>query len=219
MIQIATPVDPLGPVDHDPDQIREAACRLVSPDSVCSPRGPTRADQGAPHLGWLEVVARVVVLSLLAAFVVALIWLIVRAIRSRGRRPRRRRRQRRDEADTTEVIGPAIVVDRSREPFDWRREADEHRRSGRFRDAVRCRYRALVGDLARGGVIDEIPGRTTGEERVQMSSAKPNAVTPFCGAADLFDAAWYGEATVGQAELDTMEQLERAVLVALSDRP
>ena len=43
----------------------------------------------------------------------------------------------------------------------------------RFRDAIRCRYRALVGDLARRGMIDEIPGRTSGEERVQMAAAAP----------------------------------------------
>ncbi|TPW16540.1 MAG: hypothetical protein FD127_23 [Acidimicrobiaceae bacterium] len=219
----AVPDDPFGPIDDDPDQIRDAACRLVSPDRVCSPPEPPRPVQPR-NLDWLESLVKIVMLALLVAIVLALVWLIVRSVA--GRRPRLRRKRRRaadDADDDTETsidssFGRATAIDASHDPDAWRSEADEHRRSGRFRDALRCRYRALVGDLARDGVIDEIPGRTTGEERSQMESVEPVAAAPFGSAADLFDAAWYGELVVADTDLDTMEHLERTVLASVAGR-
>ena len=208
------PIDPLGPIEQNPDEIRDTACRLVSPDLVCSPPEPPRP-ANPPNLGWLEAIVRVIALVLLVAVVGGLVLLIVRALR--GARPRRRRRRRGDDppADTVEAIGPATTVDRSREPRDWRAEAGEHRRAGRHREALRCRYRALVGDLARRGVIDEIPGRTSGEERAQMDSVAHPGAPPFRLAADLFDAAWFGELAVHDRHLDAMEEFERQVLEAV----
>ena len=89
---------------------------------------------------------------------------------------------------------------------------DEHRRAGRYRDALRCRYRALVGDLARRGLIDEIPGRTTGEERTQLHRVQPDAGTPFASAADLFDGAWYGHVAVDADDDERFQSFERDVL-------
>jgi hypothetical protein len=208
--------DPFGPVEQDPDQIRNEACRLVSSDRSCSAPSPPKAPSNPPHLAWLETLLRVLVLGLLAAVVVAAVYVIVRSLT--GHRPQRRRRGRRQvhDADTVEVLGRVTAIDRSREPGDWRHEADEHRRAGRFRDALRCRYRALVGDLARGGVIDEIPGRTSGEERTQMHAARPHAAPRFDDAADLFDAAWFGDLDVADADVDAMEQWERAVLASVA---
>lgn len=218
-VDLAAPDDPFDPVDHDPDQIREAACRLVSSDSSCAPEPPRNV--APPNLGWLETVIRFAVLALIAALGVALVYLIVRAVMNRQHPARRRRRRRgADAVDTDEstqlAAGRATAVDHRRQPLDWRREADEHRRSGRFREALRCRYRALVGELARGGVIDEIPGRTSGEERHQMDRVVPSASGPFRQAADLFDSAWFGELEVGDADVDAMERFERDVLDAVS---
>jgi Domain of unknown function (DUF4129) len=106
----------------------------------------------------------------------------------------------------------SVVVDRSREPADWRAEADEHARHGRFRDALRCRYRALVGDLARRGLLDEIPGRTTGEERDQLRATAPVAANEFGVATDLFDRAWYGDEPTGSGEDDRFRSLADAVM-------
>jgi hypothetical protein len=105
-----------------------------------------------------------------------------------------------------------VVIDRSREPSDWRTEADEHARHGRFRDALRCRYRALVGDLARRGLLDEIPGRTTGEERGQLRTTAPIAAPEFTDAIDLFDRAWYGDEPTGASEDDRFRSLADSVM-------
>jgi hypothetical protein len=110
------------------------------------------------------------------------------------------------------VVARHVVIDRSREPSDWRTEADEHARHGRFRDALRCRYRALVGDLARRGLLDEIPGRTTGEERGQLRTTAPVAAPEFTDATDLFDRAWYGDEPTGASEDDRFRSLADAVM-------
>jgi len=115
-----------------------------------------------------------------------------------------------DEVDTVEAN--MVAIDRSREPVNWRAEADGHRRAGRYRDAVRCRYRALVGDLARKGLIDEIPGRTTGEERMQLRVVSPDAAPAFNAAANLFDGAWFGNLPVDEDDDDRFLAIERDVL-------
>jgi hypothetical protein len=110
------------------------------------------------------------------------------------------------------VVARHVVIDRSREPSDWRLEAEEHARHGRFRDALRCRYRALVGDLARRGLLDEIPGRTTGEERGQLRATAPVAASEFTDATDLFDRAWYGDEPTGVTEDERFRSLADAVM-------
>jgi len=213
--------DPFGPVDQDPDAIREAACRLVAENRVCDPTPPT--PPRTADLGGLATIIQGLFLVLFVALVVALFVVAVRAFLRRSPRTQRRRsrRHRRSGRRSSEVeeLGPMTVqIDRERDPADWRREADEHRNAGRTREALRCRYRALVGDLARSGVIDEIPGRTTGEERDQFATEVPAGGTTFDEAATLFDGAWYGRRTVDDGDLDVMERLEVQVLAEAARR-
>jgi len=207
------PGDPLGTVAQDPDQVRQRACDIVSSSPLaCTTNSPKPPSAPTHHdLGWLTFLAWL----LLLAVVVVLLVVVVRAIagRPRGERVRRRRRRHIDEPADEIELG-VVAIDRSREPFDWRAEAEAHRRAGRYRDAVRCRYRALVGDLARMGLIDEIPGRTTGEERQQLREVVPTASTAFEAAADLFDDAWYGHAAIDGADDDRFQVLEAGVLAS-----
>jgi hypothetical protein len=211
VIRALGPDDPLGPVNQDADEIRQDACRLVAPDSVCSPRQPSPPDTssggGTAWAAVFEIVIWVVFFSLIAA----LVFVIVRVLLTTNFGTRRRRRKHGDDVEAVEELSP-VVIDRTREPADWRREAEEHRAAGRHRDAVRCRYRALVGDLARRGLIDEIPGRTSGEERIQMTSVAPREAPAFSSAAELFDEAWFGDVPVADADVQRMEALEVRVL-------
>jgi len=208
------PGDPLGTVAQDPDQVRQRACDIVSSNpltcTTVAPKPPKPAS-APPDLSWLSWLIWMVLL----AAVVVLVVVILRAIARRPRRPRDRGGDDTDDAIDEIELG-AVAVDRSREPFDWRAEAEAHRGAGRYRDAVRCRYRALVGDLARMGLVDEIPGRTTGEERRQLRAVVPGAASPFDAAADLFDGAWYGHATVAAGDDDRFRALEADVLAATS---
>lgn len=215
----APPDDPLGPVEQDVDAIRDDACKVVSANaSSCTPKPPPTTpppsqptDSGGLDLSALSLLLWV----LLGAAVVLLIVLLVR----RAGTSTHHRHAEDDDDDGDDVVEERVVaIDRSREPRDWRAEADEHRRAGRFRDALRCRYRALVGDLARRGVIDEIPGRTTGEHRLQMREVRPGVAARFDEAAELFDGAWYGHYDVDATDDDRFVTLARDVLGAAEAR-
>lgn len=211
LASVPPPTDPLGPVDQDPEQIRNEACKVVSSNSsscvttTTAPPRPSSGGSGGADLSFLSLLLWL----LLIAAVVAVVALLLRRPLARARRAS----EGEQHDDDDEVIDEgAVFVDRSREPVDWRSEADEHRRAGRFREALRCRYRALVGDLARRGLIDEIPGRTTGEHRRQVHEVTPVAAATFDRAADLFDGAWYGHADVDATDDDRFIALERDVL-------
>jgi hypothetical protein len=95
---------------------------------------------------------------------------------------------------------------------DWRAEAEAHERAGAWRPAVRCRYRALVADLAARGLVDEVPGRTAGEYRREVRRSLPDAAADFAGATELFELAWYGRGETGAREASRLRELSGRVL-------
>ncbi len=142
----------------------------------------------------------VIVVAVVAAVVVALVVASV-VRRGHGRRPRR------PPAAVLRGQGPA------RSPAAWRAEAAAHDAAGRWRDALRCRYRALVAELAGRGVVDEIPGRTSGEYRSDVNALVPAAAAAFDGATDLFEQAWYGDRPTGREDQARFDDLARRVLI------
>jgi hypothetical protein len=218
VVRSSPPGDPLGPTDQDPDAVREDACKLVESSDVCSPPKPPplNTSSGSGAAGGL---LNLLLWGLLIAVLVGVGFVAYRYFAERlGNGSSSEDGDDEADPDDDALIG-TVIIDRSREPRGWREEADEHRAAGRFRDAVRCRYRALVGDLARRGLLDEIPGRTTGEERRQLRASAPNAVPFFREAADLFDGAWYGHVAVGAADDDRFGELDRDVLANATALP
>lgn len=132
-------------------------------------------------IGWLVV----------AALALAAGWLVYRWLRS----------LRRDA-----VAGLATEADVGRSPADWIADAEDHEAQRRFRDAVRCRYRALVADLAEGGRLEEVPGRTAGEYLAALQAEDPSAAVPFAAATSAFERAWYGSEEVGAADVAAMRR-------------
>lgn len=130
------------------------------------------------------------ILAVLVVVVVALAFRLLATIR-------RDRRARRSE--------PGRAVDTAR--VDWRALAALHEANGEWRDALRCRWRALVDDLAGRRVVDEVDGRTAGEYRAQVRARLPAAAEPFSEATDVFEAAWYGGRETGPDDVDLVREL------------
>lgn len=217
-------VDPLGPTDIDPDDARDRACDVTTSSRLCDiatpePDRPPVDPFDAPNAGAAGGVLGWLLMILLAALlIVALVWLVMRWMDgSHGS----------DDDDTSptdvdESLDAPIdarVVDHETPPDRWRRLAADAREAGDHREAVRCQYRALVGDLARAGYVDEIPGRTSGEERQQVAEIAPrlgdgggDVAHHFAIAADTFDTAWFDDAVVTAADDQRFVAAERAVL-------
>lgn len=98
--------------------------------------------------------------------------------------------------------GSRIVLTEGEVDLDWAAEVDRCEREGRWRDALRARYRVLVGELASRGLIGDLVGRTTGELLAEVRQTVPAAGPPFAAATELFEETWYGGATVGPADRD-----------------
>lgn len=140
---------------------------------------------------------------LLAVVVGVLVYLVVRGVQS----DRRRRAGDGDGArvahEADDEVGRSFAA--------WDAEAARLEASGRWRDALRCRYRSLVAALAGAGVVDEVPGRTAGEYRTLVRVSRPNVDEPFAGATDLFERSWYGNEPTGPDEASTFRGLAERV--------
>lgn len=108
----------------------------------------------------------------------------------------RRTRASADSGVTGEVGVPAQA---------WAARAVAHREAGRLRDALRCRYREMVAQLAAGGLLREIPGRTAGEYRTALAASLPAGADAFGALTVAFERAWYGGVVVDDAMLQHAE--------------
>lgn len=101
---------------------------------------------------------------------------------------------------------------------DWGEQAEAHARAGEWTDALRCRYRQALAELAAAGLVAEVPGRTTGEYAAAVRTAVPPAAADFDELTRAFERAWYGRRRVGAEDLAAAEESRRAVLAATRAR-
>lgn len=136
-----------------------------------------------------------VVLGLLVAGVVVLVVRVLRTVQP------------------VPALALHVDADPQRSATDWRAEAERYEASEEWKDALRCRYRALVADLIERDVLRDVPGRTAGEYRIELRDHVPEAATSFSGASELFERAWYGDLPTGEHENEQFRRLARDVLV------
>lgn len=138
----------------------------------------------------------------LAVAAVALVWMAVVVWRHRVGRIRE---DHEESASEVELARPA---------HDWRRDAEGFEADGRWREAIRCRYRELVAELCARGDVEPVAGRTTGELRADVAANLPAAAAAFDGASLLFELPWYGGVATGPAENAQIRALAAEVLAA-----
>jgi len=213
-------LDPPVPT-HDPAQVRHAADKILSQPRYQWNDGPgllQRIGRWLSHLlsrigspfglptvpvwvGWL-------VLGLLVALIG---FLIYRAASggglSRGGGAAARRR------------GSGVVVSSGEENVDWAAEVVRCEAEGRWREALRARFRVLVGELAAREVLGDLVGRTAGELVTDVRRQAPPAGPAFAAAAGVFEAAWYGHAPTGPADRDRFAALAADVLARVPPVP
>jgi hypothetical protein len=129
--------------------------------------------------------------------VALLVWLVVRY--------RRHRVPKDDEPESSVVLDPHRSAD------EWREEAQRLEQLGRWDEAIRAEYRALVGDLVDADLLPDIPGRTAGEYRQDVHRDLPHVADPFDEATDLFEPVWYSDLVATPAGLTLMRELAARV--------
>ncbi|MEY2421534.1 MAG: hypothetical protein QOI95_1601 [Acidimicrobiaceae bacterium] len=137
-------------------------------------------------------------LALLAGIVLVVV-LLVRALLGRTRPPKRK-----DDDELT------IELEEGRGATDWRRDAEQFEAAGQWREAMRARYRELVRTLIDEGVLDDLPGRTTGEYRNEFVHARRDGADSFVELTELFEAVWYGGVDTAAADNQRFRQLADA---------
>lgn len=100
----------------------------------------------------------------------------------------------------------------------WRHDAAEHAAAGRWRDAVRCHYRALLADLAAAALVEEVAGRTTGEYLAAVRDDVPASAAAFAEATQGFERAWYTDHDVTAGDADAIASHADAALRAAGVR-
>ena len=198
----------LPPSTHDPEQVRGLA------DEILSAARYRQAPESIPSkvLGWaFEWMGRllgalagggggsIIAWLILVGSIGAVVYLLVRNGRV-----------------TLPVAVPRgeakVMVELTRRPSDWRAEAEALEAQGRWREGLRCRHRAVIGELVRRGAIPDQAGRTAGEYVRDVAVSLPDAAAPLAMATELFEAAWYGGARTGPSEAARFAELDARVL-------
>jgi hypothetical protein len=194
----------LGPLGHDPADVRSRAEELLSrPPFGESPPGPLRrllSHLGDTLAGFLrELFGGVLGTGLLpwvlvvlgVAMVSWLVWRITRGL----------------SADRSIAEVPADGVGRS--PADWHADADAAEARGERREALRCRYGAMVASLLTTGVLEDVPGRTVRELDDEIAQAMPTIADDVAAAGERFDAVIYGHLEVTDQDLEVVATAAR----------
>jgi hypothetical protein len=179
---------------HDPADVRERAADLLSrPPFTDQQPGPVGrllgrvgdviADLlarllttigGGSTLGW-------VIVALGTAALVAVVWRVTRGTTPDGAVP--------------------VVPSAGRTAAAWHAAADTAAARGDRREALRCRYAALVTSLVEAGLLDDVPGRTVRELDREVASAAPHLAAAVTAAGDRFERVVYGGAEATDDDL------------------
>jgi hypothetical protein len=180
----------------DPDQARRTAREILEGRQYRSSSTPRPFRRQLTWIGErirdvLDPIGRVlsemplpVVLSLVAAILTLIVFLVVRVVRARRGSPDQRR-------------AASMPPQETERADDLERAAEEAERDGRLDEAVRLRFRAGLLRLGDRGAIRYRPSVTTGEVRRVLGS------DTFDELARTFEAVAYGGQAATEPDVDT----------------
>ena len=117
----------------------------------------------------------------------------------RTRKPKAARKAKKTKIEP--VFAPTVVLP------DGTLLADRLAAEGRYAEAIRQRFRDVVGDLTAAGVVAPLPGTTAAEVAAAAAAQRPAVAGPLAGATDLFSEIWYGDRTALPAHDERMRAL------------
>lgn len=217
--------------EHDPDDIDERISDILARAEFQPPerswlrrawdafvewlRSLLGADDEVPEITEVPVEPGgggpgALVAYLLLAVVLALaVWVVWRLVRDRAPRA---------EADGDADTGVSIDIEEHRTAAGWRDRARDLEADGRWKDAVRAWLRWGITDLVDRRVLDDVPGRTTGEYRRDIAGHQPHLRDDFDRATQLFDEVWYGDRAADAETVASMRRDIEAVVEAAPQR-
>lgn len=101
----------------------------------------------------------------------------------------------------------------SRPPEGWAGLADQLAREGKYREAIRHLYLALLSRLHRDGAIDYDPAKSNWDY-FRGFKGRPGVLAPFRELTRRFDFAWYGNLEVSQTAWNTFRGTCEPILAA-----
>lgn len=182
---------PRHPVEEEPRDVRREEVRPEQPKGEQPHEGggrgvavsvPAASGGGLSFLGWL----------FLGGLALAVIVMGVILYLNSPRAPKPETVTRADTLSSANDVRQVL----EESPATLWRQADALANEGRFRDAVRVLYFAVLALLHRQHFIRFEPTRTNGEyvHQVRLSEqAPPELHEPFQRLTNLFETAWYGE--------------------------
>lgn len=201
---------PPPPPEHTPEEVHRTVDEVLSRSEYLAEQ-PSLLERA---ISWVEARITEVLTALLnssagswvgvAVFVVIVLAVVALAVwLARGVTP--------------DPGGPDAAGDQpGRVPEAWLADAERLEASGDWLRGLRCRYRALVAALAARGVVEEVPGTTTGAYLRQVRTNAPAAATAFATATELFERAWYGRRPTGERESRQFRALNQQVHAAVT---
>ena len=208
----------LPPPDHSPAEAREAADEILSrPEYQWSDDDESLLREIVEQINeWIgDLLEPIGIGGGGGTMPVWVGWLVLAALLAgagllayRARPGWRQNRRGGDEAHDR------VVVAAGEEAVDWPAEVARCEAAGLWREALRARYRVLVGELAARELIGDLVGRTAGELVDEVTGTAPPAAPAFTRATDLFERAWYGGVAVGPADRDRFADAASAALAA-----
>jgi hypothetical protein len=197
----------LPPTSHDPEEVREVADRVLSRpefgrhedllrrlqdwviDRVGDALSELGAGDGASLLGWI----------VLGTVIAGVLVLIVRYGRGFRRDP---------------GVGPTATEPR-RSATDWRAVAAARSAAGDHRGALQALYRSLIAELSARALVEEIPGRTTGEYRRDIRQVAPSVGPVVDEVTVLFERGVYGPRRPAEPDVARFADLTDDVLAGV----
>lgn len=162
---------------------------------------------GIGGVGGAGLLGKIIGFTIIGALILLIARLIWRAVQSRLPKP------------VSYDQEPVVEIGRWFRPKELLADAERFEKEERWDEALRARYRYVIAELVERKLIDNPPGRTTGEYKGEVEHWLPASAAGFSTITGTFEHVWYGEQPANQAMVDQLRRTGDEVLEAAKSAP